>query len=167
MSASLVVDLGNTTLHQVTIVPEYQPVASGAVVGRGVDMLHADTLTNVFIAHGNILSGRADYAFQESDTDVSGNYAAINVNSGESWWMSGGRTTINSSGVGMSGTGRVSGAIPMGFFQRQRRYVRAIQEALGAIGSDAEVGVGVVAQLLQTGSGGGFTLAPSSGTVNV
>ena len=171
MSANLVVDLGNTTQHETSVVDG--SAGSGIVIGNVVDMLPSDTLCNFAITVGNMTSGRVEFAVQESDTLTSGSFAAITVNSGQSFWLSGGRTSINSSGLTaaaggglMSGVGRVSGNCFIGWFQRNKQYVRAILES-GNPQTDTQTAGAFVSQLLQTGSGGGFTLSPSSGAVSV
>lgn len=167
----MIVDLGNASQHEVSIANG--SAGSGIVVGTPIDMLHSDTLSNVVVTVGNMTSGRIDFLIQESDTTTSGNFAAITVNSGQSFWLSGGRSSINSSGLvaaaggGLgSGVGRVSGNMFIGWYQRTKRYARAIMES-GDPQTDCPAVIGFVSQLLQTGSGGGFTTQPSSGTVSV
>lgn len=181
MSASLVVDLRNTVQVDLsifntddTLLSGSNGVASGLIIGRNVDLRDADTLCQVFFTHGNNTSGNVFFAVQESDATTSGDFAAISVNSGESIWLSGGRTVLNSSGLAIgqaggalhSGVGRVSGQTWYGHFQRTRRYARIIQES-GTVGWGAPVYAGFISQKIQTGSGFGFSTAPSSGAVSV
>lgn len=180
MSASLVVDLRNTVQVELsllntddTLLSGSNGVASGVVVGRNVDLKDADTLCNIFFTHGNNTSGQVFFAVQESDTTTSGDFAAIGPNSGESIWLSGGRTTINSSGLALgqgggtlSGVGRVSGQTLYGHFQRTRRYARIIQES-GGVGWGAPVYGGFISQKMITGSGFGVSTAPGSGAISV
>lgn len=179
MSASLVIDLRNTvqvnqSLFNVLdpMLSGVQAVASGVIVGIAVDLKDAGPLTNVYFTYGNSFSGKVEFAVQESDTTTSGDFAAISVVSGESIWLSGGRTGINSSGltVGqpggqfLSGVGRVSGGTLYGYFQRTKRYARILQES-GNIGWADPVNAGFIEQKLQTGSGFGFYAG--SGAVSV
>lgn len=181
MSAFLIGDLRNTvdvsqSLFNTmdTLLSGSAGVASGVIVGDMIDLKDVDTSTQVYFSYGNNTSGNVTFAVQESDDTTSGNFVAITVASGESIWLSGGRTGINSSGlqVGqpggqfLAGVGRVSGDILFGYFQRTKRYARIIQES-GTVGWGAPVNAGFIAQKIQTGSGFGYSLQPSSGTASV
>lgn len=181
MSASLVIDLRNTVQVSQSLFNVLDPllsgvlaVSSGVIVGEPVDLKDAGPLTQVYFSYVNTPSGGVSFAVQESDTTTSGDFAAIEVASGESIWVSGGRTGINSSGleVGrpggqlLSGVGRVSGGTLFGYFQRTKRYARIIQES-GVIGWGTPVNGGFIEQKLITGSGYGFSTRPGSGAVSV
>ena len=165
--ANLVIDIGGSCLFDLSNINTSGSTtpSSGVLVGRGVDLLNASTLCNAMVSYGTSQSGFIGVQFQESDTDVSGNYVPIQVASGTWNWLSGGRLVINSSGIGQSGVGIVSGDMAFSAFERRYRYVRSIVESGGLW--DAPVNVGFVSQLKVTGSGGGFSYSPGSGTVNV
>lgn len=184
-SANLIVDLGNTALQGVSIsaVPLLSGGAlfpcSGALVGAGIDMNNADTFCNLEI-QGTAPSGQLRIAVQCADTDTSGSYtdptSGLPVMPGP--FSSGGVLFINSGGAGggtigqafASGLSGFTQAIASGFavaagFQRTGRFVRGV-----ALSGDFFAGPGFVSfisQLRTTGSGGGSTQSPGSGTVSV
>lgn len=190
-SANLIVDIGNTAQFQPTILPGgggigvtsgqigivsgIIMVASGGIVGQSVDMLHSDTFCNLMVA-GQALntSGQLRIAVQTSDSDTSGNYTdptsglavmPTSFQSGGILWLNSGGAGSGTIGGGISGNAMQSGFVQFAAFQRPGRFARAV-----ALSGDFFVGplmVGFVAQNKTTGSGGGYTLAPSSGTVNV
>lgn len=172
MSANLVVDLFSTTDCDTSI-----SLGSGAsfTVGEIVDLLGANTYCNVFCTAG-AGSGAIELRIQTSDTTASGNFtdptsglAQLPVNV-----VSGGVIFFNS-GLWVSGFSSptscvnnaplfCSGGISFGAFQRPARYARLINNSgvfpnwfLGGFISNKKV----------TGSGGGSTLLPSSGTISV
>jgi hypothetical protein len=181
MSANYVVDLGNTTQQGMSLVDtpllsgSILCAASGAVIGTGIDMLHSDSYCNVVIG-GVSASGQVRIQVQTSDTDVSGNYTDPTSGLAQlpGVFASGGLIWINSGGTGGGAFGPfVSGnAIASGFqvataFQRLGRYVRANMLNETSVQYAGALQVVFLSQLKTTGSGGGFTLAPTSGTVNV
>ncbi len=199
MSANLIVDLGGTALSYPTLPAGASGTlsggvfaASGALVGQSVDMLHANTFTNLMITGLSLnTSGQLRVQVQTSDTDVSGNYTDPTSGLAQlpTYFESGGIIRLNSGGIlggtiqgainqggGLGNTAGTSGApnsgyaIQSGFtafagFQRIGRYARA-----NVVSGDFYVGplaLAFVSQLKTTGSGGGFTLSPTSGIVQV
>ena len=182
MSANLILDLGNTTQFGVSIVGD--PVlsgalvhpCSGAVIGNIVDMLHSDTYCNLVVT-GFSASGQLRVVVQNSDTATSGALSTGDPTSGiaafPGAFVSGTILWINSGGTGGGVLGAfVSGqAIASGFgaaqaFQRTGRYVRALLLS-GDFGA-GPLTVAFLSQFKTTGSGGGFTWSPGSGTtINV
>ena len=172
MSANLIVDLGGTVDTRASI------AISGLVdtaVGEIVDLLHADTNCNVFVA-GGVTSGPIQVAIQTSEGLTSGSFT--DPTSGLPQFppgvVSGGLFYANS-GLPASGNQSVSspvdaapifcsGGMQFASFQRPHRYARLVASGLNVT---APVVAGFISQKRTTGSGGGFTLAPGSGTVNV
>lgn len=163
--ANLVIDIQNTCLVEDSLLAAAIQPSSGVLIGRPVDLLQANTLCNVRLTYGTFQSGFVGYQVQESDTTTSGSFVPVQSVSGTWNWLSGSRIVINSSGIGQSGTGVVSGDTVFAAFERRFRYVRVIQESGGL--ADTFGGAGVVSQLKVTGSGGGFSFSPGSGVVNV
>src|SRR5271166_4002060 len=105
MSASLLVDLGNTCLMGPVTLPTFASgtfAASGATIGQSVDLLNANTFCNL-IAMGVPLftSGQLRLQVQCSDFDTSGSY--VDPTSGlaqlPTSFQSGGIVIINSGGL--------------------------------------------------------------------
>jgi len=165
--ANLIIDLANSTINGMSVLNTSGSTlpSSGVNVGRAVDLLQANTLCNVATTYGNAASGFIGIQVQESDTNVSGNFVPVLVFSGTWSWLSGGRFVLQSSGIGQSGTGPVSGGTLFNAFERRFRYVRAITESGGLW--DAPVNVGFISQSKIDGSGGGFSFSPGSGVVSV
>lgn len=183
MSASLLVDLGNTCQQSATIAPAVgvgSTPASGAIIGLPVDMLNADTYCNIQVA-GGPGSGAFTVQVQTSPTALSGSFtdptSGFPQGSLPTSFQSGGLFIVNS-GLWRSGTygGPVgpgvnnapifcSGGVMAAAFLNNNRYVRANILSGAVYGSP--VTVNVIANLRTTGSGGGFTLSPTSGSVNV
>lgn len=183
MSASLLIDLGNTTAQgNTTSIPNGVLVSpsgqlcglSGVLVGASVDLLNTNTYCNVYITgQAALVSGPLIVGVQCADTDTSGLYT--DPTSGlpqlPTAFSSGGVIILNSgSSGGMFAGGPISGQCVMsGFafsaaFQRPQRYVRATFNSGFFIGP---VNVSFISQSKTTGSGGGFTFSPGSGSVNV
>lgn len=177
-SAGLVVDLGNTAQEFVSIqdTPFLSGGAvfpwSGAVIGQGGDMINSDTYCNLHVA-GVAASGRLRVAVQTAPSDVSGQYTdpTSGLANLPGAFQSGGILWINSGsdngvlGAFVSGQCIASGFAVSQGFQRPGRYVRAV-----LLSGDPYAGslcVSFISQLRTTGSGGGFSLQPSSGSVNV
>lgn len=151
-------------------------VASGAYVGIGVDLINADTYCNLWAA-GFTHSGQLRLQVQTSDTDTSGNYtdptSGAPVFPGA--FQSGTILWLNSGGVGSGGLLGVftSGqSIESGFavaqgFSRPYRYARLIALNEGSTQFAGPLTAGFISNLRTTGSGGGTSLLPSSGAVNV
>ena len=188
MSANLLVDLGNTAYSQNSFISTGFFAASGALPGAIIaDMLHADTFTNL-IVFGTLTgsapnSGQLRIGVQTSDTTNSGDFTdpTSGLSQFPTVFQSGGFIFINSGSVGSPAAGQTgvlgaftsgqacqSGFIVFAGFQRPHRYARTFIPAPGSFDFfQGPLGGGFVAQLKTTGSGGGFTLAPSSGVVNV
>ncbi len=180
MSANLLVDLGNTVQQDYSVPPTLSVAltpASGTIVGNIVDMLHSDTYCNLHVQAGGA-SGILRVAVQTSDSTTSGNFAdpTSGMVPGQfpGAFQSGGILICNS-GLWASGALPVgpevdnaplfcSGGMQAQGFVRNGRYVRAIVLS-GSF--PAPVAVAFLSQMKTTGSGGGFTYSPGSGTVNV
>lgn len=193
--ASFLVDLGQTCLLgdslavnslggiAVTSPSGYVNGLSGVIVGMSVDMIDANTFTNLFIGGVSVVpaSGPLIVGVQTSDTDISGNFT--DPTSGQSpglanWpfptaFQSGGMIVFNSGGTGgtfhtfRSGHAIASGFMEAAGFLRPHRYARAIfiSGTAGAGGNEyvGQLQVGFIAELRTTGSGGGFDYKPGSG----
>jgi hypothetical protein len=170
VSANLVVDLSATVDCRPSVV-----VGSGVnkVIGQVVDLLHADTYCNVYVA-GGFGSGAIEVWVQTSDSTASGTFtdptsglAAFPTKVG-----SGGVLFVNS-GLFSSGNQSLSapvdsapvfcsGGTDFGAFQRPHRYARLI---LNSGPFPNAIVAGFISQKRTVGSGGGFTLNPTSGVV--
>lgn len=149
-------------------------VGSGATVGQGIDLLHADTYCNLFAA-GVTQSGKLRLQVQCSDTDVSGNYTDPTsgmaqlpgaFQSGAILWINSGQDN-GILGVQVSGQSVASGwAVAQGFV-RTGRFARVIALAEATAQYGGGLAAGFISNLKTTGSGGGFTMLPGSGAVNV
>lgn len=172
-AAGLVVDLGQTC--------DYFPslhVISGAAVGNIVDLLHANTNCNIFVA-GRCNSGEVPILIQTSPSTASGDFQDPTsgltrdpfpqggvVSGGILWINSGLYTSGNSSpaqGLIDNAPLFASGGVAFAHFQRPHRYARLMTLS----GNQALLTAGFISQKQVTGSGGGFTLAPGSGAVTV
>ena len=179
MSANLLVDLGNTCQMAVSLTGTtilsgslFAP-CSGALIGQSIFLGNADTYCNLFAA-GLSPSGQLRLQVQCADSDVSGSYTDPTSGLAQlpGTFASGGILFINSGGAGGGVLGAfVSGqAIASGFataqgFQRTGTFAR-----VNALSGDFFAGglaAGFISQLRTTGSGGGFSYSPTSGTVNV
>jgi hypothetical protein len=160
VSASLVVDLGQTCLLQPSIAPTASvdsTPASGVIVGNVVDLLDANTLTNLLVTAGVSLSGAFKVAVQTASgtssgwfTDPTSGLAVMPTN-----LLSGGILLCNS---GQASGVFASGMLQAGGFLSPHRYARAM--VLSGDLNNAPVFAGFVKQLKQTGSGTGTTQAP-------
>lgn len=174
MSANLVVDIGATCDYRTSVV-----VGSGSneIVGQVVDFLHANTYCNVFVtaAQG---SGAIEVKLQTSESTASGTFSdptsGLVLGNFPTVIQSGGRFFANS-GLWVSGnyseTSVVdnaplfcSGGIAFAAFQRPHRYARLV---LNSGPFPNWITAGFVSNKRTIGSGGGFTLSPTSGAVNV
>lgn len=162
MSASLLVDLGNTTQQTPTIVAVNAFPCSGAVVGNVVDLLNANTYCNLQVNGSVSQSGQLRIKVQTADATTSGDFTdpTSGLSVFPTAFESGGIFRINSGGGPL-----ISGFAQSAAFIRNARYARAI--ALSGDFWQANLAVNFISQLKTTGSGGGFTFSPTSGTVNV
>lgn len=177
MSANLVVDLPNTTDHHSVSIASIS--GQSTVVGTIVDLLHCNTLTNLYIGQAGGLSGILPIHVQTSDGLTSGSFTdptsgletlPAGVASGGIFWCNSGlygsgnyspSSPLNSAPL------LCSGGIQFAKFQRPHRYARLMcTSGTAAVAAAAIVG-GFIGQKRVTGSGGGSTMSPSSGTVNV
>lgn len=181
-SANLVVDLGGAADSHFSIGiggagSGLIYAASGAVVGLIADMLNSDTYCNLSLAGTAVFtSGQLRVAVQTSDTTTSGDFynptsglAAADLPtvfaSGGIVWLNSGQAGGGVFGAQVSGQSIQSGFMAFAGFQRNRRYARAI-----VMSGDFYAGTltaAFVSQRKTTGSGGGFSFSPSSGSVNV
>ena len=186
MSASTLIDLGQTCQIQSTLPPTAGTVGSGGVVdsrlsgvmiGQIADMIHANSFCNVLACGtmGVVASGPLVLQVQTSDATTSGSFSdpTSGVAQFPTPFLSGGLLYIGQSGnatVGYFNSGFTSGqAMLSGFgvaagFQRNARYVRV--NVLSGFFAGPLQGL-LVCQLKTTGSGGGFSTSPSSGAVSV
>lgn len=184
MSASYLVDLGQTCQIQSTIPPNIGTIGSGGfvdayrsgiMIGQIVDMMHANTFCNVLAAGTLVTSGPLLLQVQNADATTSGTFTdpTSGLTQMPTPFLSGGLLYIGQSGsanVGYFNSGFTSGqAMLSGFgvaagFQRTGRYVR-VNVLSGFFAGPLQVLL--VSQLKTTGSGGGFSVSPGSGTVNV
>lgn len=177
MSASLLVDLGNTvqmfnSINAATAGSGIAYATSGALVGQPMDGLACNTFCNLVVAGTAVFgSGQLRVRIQTSDTDTSGSYTDPTSGLAQmpTPFSSGGVLIINSGALGggvlgafTSGQAVQSGFVTAAGFQRPHRYARAI-----VMSGDFYAGplmVGFMSQLKVTGSGGGSTQSPGSGT---
>ncbi|MDE2098079.1 MAG: hypothetical protein KGL39_12570 [Patescibacteria group bacterium] len=179
MSANLIVDLGNTAIFQPSLISGNGVSGqvcgmSGVYVGQSVDFLHANTMCNVYITGNPALSsGNLIIGVQCSDSDTSGNYTdpTSGVAQLPSVFLSGGNVWINSGSTGgiyqsggYSGSFFQSGFIAFASFQRTQRFARLLFNSGFYIGP---LTAGFISQAKTTGSGGGFSFSPGSGSVSV
>ena len=182
MSASLVVDLNATTIHFPSIIATGAGSGlafpgSGSIIGQSVDLINANTFCNVYVGGQAVTnqSGQLRVAVQTAPADVSGQYT--DPTSGlavlPTWFSSGGILILNSGGVGLgtlgaqtSGQSILSGFFECAAFQRPQRYARLITIS-GDLGYAGPLQAGFISNLKLTGSGGGFSLLPGSGSVSV
>ena len=189
--ASYLVDLGNTTYLGTSLhTPNQGGVGSsgqfcglsGVQVGDIVDMINANSFTNLLVTGvDGLISGPLQIAVQTSDTTTSGDFTdptsgmapnGTNIaNPLPTAFQSGGMIWLNSGGGPAAARGGLFGAftsgqaIASGFavaagFLRPHRYARAIFiSGSAAAPANEYVGiltVGFCAQLKTTGSGGGY-----------
>lgn len=144
-SASLVVDVGGTCLTYPSLPVGASGTLSGGVfsssgtlVGQTVDMLHANSFTNLQICGLSLnTSGQCQIQVQVSDTDTSGNFTdptsgmTLSSSGGSmpTWFASGGILWLNSGGLlggtlqgavnaggGLAGAAGTSGTPNSGYF---------------------------------------------------
>lgn len=164
MSASLLIDLGNTCSLDDSISPAVgvgSTPASGVIVGVPVDLNNSNSYCNLLVIAGQSLSGQFKVLVQNSDSTTSGTFTDPTSGLAQlpTSFLSGGVFVVNSGGALSSG-GIVSAA-----FQRTGRYVRAV--VMSGDQNNSPVTAGFVSQLRTTGSGAGYSLSPGSGTINV
>lgn len=179
-SANLVVDIGNTCISQPSIPGSggvWVQSGQGALIGLGVNMMHSDTFCNLCVTGmPYFTSGQLRVVVQCANSDTSGNYTdpTSGLSQMPTSFSSGGVLIINSGGVGSgvlntgaSGQNFASGWQVFAGFQRTGVFVRAIVLSGTSDFFAGELDVGFVSQQRTTGSGGGFSYQPGSGTINV
>lgn len=146
---------------------------SGVSIGTPIFMGNANGFDNLYVMGQAVLSsGPLLLQVQCSDTDTSGTYTDPTSGLAQlpTYFSSGGILIINSGSTGGILNGLASGqAVLSGFaqgaaFQRPQTFVRVNMLSGFFIGN---VQAGLISQLRTTGSGGGTTQAPGSGTVSV
>lgn len=170
MSANLVVDLGGTCQMQVSAQAQFGG-ASGVVIGEIVDMLDANTATQVIVNAGPG-SGLIMVAIQTSDQTTSGSFtdptSGLPTDDLPGKVASGGIFVVNN-GLAVSGRNPFgtpagnnvapfsSGGMDATYFLRPHRYAR-----LNIIsgGLNPSVTASLLGNLKTVGSGGGFTQSP-------
>lgn len=184
MSANYIVDLGPCIGFNPTA-GSFFP-ASGANISNIVDLINFNSYTNLtIIGAAQFPSGQMRIAVQTSDSTTSGSFTdptsglaafpTVFQSGGLVILNSGGGTTATAAAAGfqqggvfgafVSGQSIFSGAQAFAGFQRPHRYARVV--VLSGDFLQFNGGIGFICQPKTTGSGGGFTLSPSSGTVNV
>jgi len=174
------VDIGGTAYFEPSLLPPQTQSGlicpnSGALIGLSVDMNNANTFCNIYVTGVTYnQSGQVLLQVQTSDSDTSGNYTdpTSGLAAFPTYFSSGGILILNSGGVGMgvlgaqvSGQSILSGFTQFAAFQRPGRFAR-INVLSGGFYNGPLV-AGFVSQLRTTGSGGGFSFQPASGTVSV
>ncbi len=173
--ASYLVDLGGTTnLNYVggtSIAPangEGASPASGITVGAPVDLLLANSFTNLLVVGGVSTSGAFKVQVQTSDSLASGSFTDPTSGMPATAWptsfLSGGVSVVNS-GQAVSGSPFNSGINWAAGFQRPQRYARAI--IMSGDKTNAPIWAGFVSQMKVTGSGAGFSYSPANSGINV
>lgn len=164
MSASLLVDLGNTCQLGITLPPTLsgnQP-ASGTVIGNTVDCLLVNTFTNLMVTCGASLSGQFKVQVQTSDTNTSGSFTdpTSGLAAFPTAFQSGGILIVNS-GQSLSGGGSLAAG-----FLNPNRYVRA--NIMSGDLFTAPVTASIINQKKVTGSGTGYSYSPQTNSpINV
>ena len=180
MSANLLVDLGNTTQQGVSIQDtpllsgSFIAAGSGVIIGQTINMINANTYCNLQLT-GVSASGRLRVQVQTADNDTSGEFTDPTSGLAQlpTAFSSGGILWINSGldngtlGPVISGHNIASGWAESAAFIRPGTYVRANVLSEGTAQYAGALTATFISQLKTTGSGGGFTLSPSSGVVNV
>jgi len=184
MSANLIVDINGSCMFQNSLIPPsggvmagLSGVAQGYTVGASCDLLHANTACQVAITGVPLFNSGLIIGVQCADSDVSGQYTDPTSGYAQfpSWFSSGANLWINSGGTGgvnnsgaQSGFIFQSGFVAYAFLQRTQRFIRAIFPPNTSGNYYAgSLNVSFVSQYKTTGSGGGYTLSPTSGPVNV
>lgn len=139
---------------------------SGTLVGDWVDLQNGNTNCNVWISTDPAVnSGGPIIGVQTSPDTTSGNFtdptSGFAASDLPSWMTSGGLYRVGASGYPSN---LLSGVIAFGHFQRPHRYARLNFVGGAYVGGLA---AGFVTNVRTTGSGGGFTYSPSSGTPSV
>lgn len=140
-----------------------------------VDLIHANTFCNLnVVGQAAGTSGQLRVAVQTADVTTSGSFTdpTSGLNQIPPPFQSGGLLIINSGGImngiyssGTSGYFVQSGFSAFAAFQRPHRYARAV--VLSGDFYWGPLAISFVSQYRTTGSGGGFTLSPGSGSVSV
>lgn len=173
-----IVDIANTTDFGVSV---QSFSGTDDAIGRIVDLANAHINTNVFVNVVGGLSGVLPIRLQTSDLTTSGSFTDPTsglpafpvqgrVSSGGVFWANSGLyASGNSTPYALAADAPLfcSGGTAWASFQRPHRYARAILTSGTAAIAAAIVTVGFMGQKIGGVSGGGFTLAPSSGTINV
>ena len=148
---------------------------SGRTVGGIVNLNNANTYCNVFVGGTPAInSGILIIQVQTSTGTTSGSFTdpTSGLTTFPTSFASGGNLILGSGGTGanalwgtaVSGQNMNSGFMAFAAFQRDKQYARLIFNSGFYLGS---LYAGFVSNLRTVGSGGGFTYAPGSGSVNV
>lgn len=183
MSANLVVDLfSNCQMYPslpgaAVVSPSgFMDGLSGQLVGDIVDMINADTFTNVYVAGKSVTSGPLRVGIQTSDdattsgsfTDPTSGLQIMPTNFSSGGWLiigqSGTNPGIFNPGDSVSGQFLLSGFMAAAGFLRPHRYCRLVY---GSGFADGPIQAGFIGNLRTVGSGGGFSFSPTSGVVSV
>lgn len=181
-SASLVVDLGQTCEYRRSLLA---PVSGDVTnVGIIVDLMHADTNCNLWLANTLGMSGPIPVLVQTADgtasgdfTDPTSGYPAGSfpiggfISSGGTWWVNSGIAWVSgNNGLNAPADAApllASGSIVFASFQRPHRYGRLLLTSGNASVTNFLGAAGFISNKRTIGSGGGFSLAPGSGSVSV
>lgn len=181
MSANNALDLGNGMDYFGSI-----SSVSGAndIIGGIVDLINASQYTNVFVA--GLGSGPLPILIQTSDSVASGSFTDPTSGLPTSVFPVGGRVVSGgifwaNSGLYQSGNSApatvvnsapvfCSGGVALAAFQRPHRYARLVCTSGNASLTAVNFTAGFLGQKTKTGASGtqgGYSLSPTSGTVNV
>lgn len=193
-SANYVIDVGGTCQLNSTLPPNIGTIGSGGfvdsfrsgiMIGQPVDLLNANAACNVIALGTMVTSGPLTLQVQTTDSTSGGQGAGATLSGNftdptsglavfPSFFLSGGILNIGQSGnttIGVFNSGILSGReSPLSgfavaaFFQRVGRYAR-VNVLSGFYAGPLQVGI--LSQLKTTGSGGGQSQQPGSGTVSV
>lgn len=175
-----IVDLANSCDYHVSL---WSLSGQAVQVGRIVDLLGAHINTNLFVA-GTVQSGPLQLYVQTSDSTTSGSFTdpTSGLPTGafpvQGRIVSGGIFYANSGlyasgysspdfNLGTGGGPLTSGGFALASFQRPHRYARVVLQSGNAVGAASIIAAGFIGQKVQGVSGGGYTLSPGSGTINV
>ena len=174
-AAGLAVDLANTCDWPTSLI---SLSGTDTSLGRIVDLAHANTNTGVWVV-GASVSGPLPVLIQTSDGITSGSFTdptsglsqmPFGFSSGGVFWANSGLYASGNrspSSPLADGALMCSGGIQFAHFQRPHRYARLLLTSGNASIANGLFFGGFIANKRTTGSGGGFTFAPGSGSVSV
>lgn len=159
MSASTLIDLGNTAILYPSICPAAgvgATPASGVIVGGIADLRDSNNFTNLVVGFGPSTSGQFRVLVQTADDTLSGSFTdpTSGLQVMPTGFLSGGVFVIN------SGNSQLSGGFAAAGFLSPHRYARAL--VMSGDQFNAPVVAGFFKQAKRTGVGPGWTNSPAS-----